>query len=134
MHGGSTEMGSPPERNMHLAEDQILYFEIVTTKESWTLGYVDPAQASVYVLTTVFELIYRRRGWINDLLVINIYAMIFFYMDWTNAQRIFRKLALWVRFVYNAVQAFWAWTGLAGCYPVFFFVRANTIGRSFDFH
>ena len=53
MHRNSTEMESF-KRDMHLTEDQILYFDIVTTKESWTLGYVEPTQAFVYVLTTVF--------------------------------------------------------------------------------
>lgn len=42
------------ERNMYLAEDRILCFEIVTKKnEAWTLRYVKSAKAATDVPTTV---------------------------------------------------------------------------------
>jgi cellulose synthase/poly-beta-1,6-N-acetylglucosamine synthase-like glycosyltransferase len=53
MHGGGSD-ASIFERNMYLAEDRILCFEIVTKKrEGWVLKYVKSAKASTDVPTTV---------------------------------------------------------------------------------
>ncbi|KAJ3550612.1 hypothetical protein NM688_g5031 [Phlebia brevispora] len=58
MHGGSSEAGLF-ERNMYLAEDRILCFEIVTKKrEAWVLKYVKSAKAATDVPTTL-EFIYN---------------------------------------------------------------------------
>ena len=54
------------ERNMYLAEDRILCFEIVTKKrEAWTLKYVKSAKASTDVPTSVPEFISQRRRYLK---------------------------------------------------------------------
>jgi chitin synthase len=124
MHGGTTEAGLF-ERNMYLAEDRILCFEIVTKKkEAWTLKYVKSAKASTDVPTTVPEFISQRRRWLNGSLFASIHATVFWFRIWTSGQGFFRKLALQFEFIYNAIQLIFTWTSLANFYLAFFFVRA----------
>ena len=57
MHGAGSGAGLF-ERNMYLAEDRILCFEIVTKKrEGWTLKYVKSAKASTDVPTSVCSIL-----------------------------------------------------------------------------
>lgn len=133
MHGGTVQAGLF-ERNMYLAEDRILCFEIVTKKrEAWTLKYVKSAKASTDVPTTVAEFISQRRRWLNGSLFASIHATIFWYRIWTSGQGFFRKLALQFEFIYNAIQLLFTWTSLANFYLAFFFVRASSIYRLIGF-
>ena len=126
MHGGTTDAGLF-ERNMYLAEDRILCFEIVTKKkEAWTLKYVKSAKASTDVPTTVPEFISQRRRWLNGSLFASIHATVFWFRIWTSGQGFFRKLALQFEFIYNAIQLIFTWTSLANFYLAFFFVRATS--------
>ena len=133
MHGGTTEAGLF-ERNMYLAEDRILCFEIVTKKkEGWTLKYVKSAKASTDVPTTVPEFISQRRRWLNGSLFASIHATVFWFRIWTSGQGFFRKLALQFEFIYNAVQLIFTWTSLANFYLAFFFVRTASVHRANQF-
>lgn len=130
MHGGTTEAGLF-ERNMYLAEDRILCFEIVTKKrEAWTLKYVKSAQASTDVPTTVPEFISQRRRWLNGSLFASIHATVFWYRIWTSGQGFFRKLVLQFEFIYNAIQLIFTWTSLANFYLAFFFLVESATSDS----
>jgi cellulose synthase/poly-beta-1,6-N-acetylglucosamine synthase-like glycosyltransferase len=53
-------------KNMFLAEDRILCFELVAKKGAkWTLTYVKPSKAETDVPETAVELIGQRRRWLN---------------------------------------------------------------------
>jgi chitin synthase len=53
-------------KNMFLAEDRILCFELVAKKgDKWTLTYVKPSKAETDVPETAVELIGQRRRWLN---------------------------------------------------------------------
>jgi chitin synthase len=53
-------------KNMFLAEDRILCFELVAkANERWTLTYVKPSKAETDVPETAVELIGQRRRWLN---------------------------------------------------------------------
>jgi chitin synthase len=53
-------------KNMFLAEDRILCFELVAkAKDKWTLTYVKPSKAETDVPETAVELIGQRRRWLN---------------------------------------------------------------------
>ncbi|KAG2022801.1 chitin synthase [Coprinopsis cinerea AmutBmut pab1-1] len=113
-------------RNMYLAEDRILCFEIVTKKkEAWTLKYVKSAKASTDVPATVPEFISQRRRWLNGSLFASIHATVFFFRIWTSGQGFFRKIALQFEFIYNAVQLLFTWTSLANFYLAFFFLVSS---------
>jgi len=130
MHGGSSSAGLF-ERNMYLAEDRILCFEIVTKKrEAWTLKYVKSAKASTDVPTTVPEFISQRRRWLNGSLFASIHATVFFLRIWTSGQGFFRKLLLQFEFIYNAVQLVFTWTSLANYYLAFFFLVSSATNNA----
>ncbi|TCD62499.1 Chitin synthase, class 2 [Steccherinum ochraceum] len=125
MHSGGSSAGLF-ERNMYLAEDRILCFEIVTKKhEAWVLRYVKSAKASTDVPTTVPEFISQRRRWLNGSLFASIHATVFFFRIWTSGQNIFRKFFLQIEFIYNAVNLLFTWTSLANFYLAFFFLVSS---------
>jgi chitin synthase len=125
MHGGDSDAGLF-ERNMYLAEDRILCFEIVTKKrEGWTLKYVKSAKAATDVPTSVAEFISQRRRWLNGSLFASIHATVFFFKIWTSGQGFFRKIVLQFEFIYNAIQLFFTWTSLANFYLAFFFLVSS---------
>ncbi|KAI8990609.1 chitin synthase 2 [Trametes punicea] len=125
MHGGGSEAGLF-ERNMYLAEDRILCFEIVTKKrEAWVLKYVKSAKAATDVPTTVPEFISQRRRWLNGSLFASVHATVFWFRIWTSGQGFFRKILLQIEFIYNAVQLVFTWTSLANFYLAFFFLVSS---------
>ncbi|KAI0673743.1 chitin synthase 2 [Trametes maxima] len=125
MHGGSSGAGLF-ERNMYLAEDRILCFEIVTKKrEAWVLKYVKSAKAATDVPTTVPEFISQRRRWLNGSLFASVHATVFWFRIWTSGQNFFRKIILQIEFIYNAVQLIFTWTSLANFYLAFFFLVSS---------
>ncbi|GJE86231.1 chitin synthase (GT2) [Phanerochaete sordida] len=125
MHGGHSDAGLF-ERNMYLAEDRILCFEIVTKKrEAWVLRYVKSAKAATDVPTSVPEFISQRRRWLNGSFFASVHATIFFWRIWTSGQNIFRMFLLQIEFIYNALQLLFTWTSLANFYLAFFFLVSS---------
>lgn len=137
MHGGGAGGAGLFERNMYLAEDRILCFEIVTKKrEGWILKYVKSAKAATDVPTTVPEFISQRRRWLNGSLFASFHSTIFFYRIWTSGQNPIRMLVLQIEFIYNAVQLIFTWTSLANFYLAFFFLVSSattTTDGAFNF-
>ncbi|KIY69374.1 glycosyltransferase family 2 protein [Cylindrobasidium torrendii FP15055 ss-10] len=133
MHGTSSD-ASIFERNMYLAEDRILCFEIVTKKrEGWKLHYVKSAKAATDVPGNIAEFISQRRRWLNGSLFASIHATVFWFRIWTSGQNFFRKIVLTLEFIYNAVQLLFTWTSLANFYLAFFFlVQSATSGTKDD--
>lgn len=133
MRGGTKQAGLF-DRNIYLAEDRILSFEIVTKKKkAWTLKYVKSAGATTGVPTSVPEFISQRQKLITGLLFVGIYATMSSNRIWASGQGFFRKLALQFLFIYNAIRLFFIWMNLASFYLVFFFVSATSIDRSNNF-
>lgn len=132
MHGTGSGAGLF-ERNMYLAEDRILCFEIVTKKnEGWTLKYVKSAKAATDVPSSVPEFISQRRRWLNGSLFASIHATVFFFRIWTSGQNFFRKIVLQIEFIYNAIQLIFTWTSLANFYLAFFFLVSSATSTSTD--
>ncbi|KZV65585.1 glycosyltransferase family 2 protein [Peniophora sp. CONT] len=126
MHGGGANGAGLFDRNMYLAEDRILCFEIVTKKnEGWILKYVKSAKAATDVPASVPEFISQRRRWLNGSLFASVHATIMFFRIWTSGQNFFRKIVLQIEFIYNAVQLIFTWTSLANFYLAFFFLVSS---------
>ncbi|KAG8877610.1 Chitin synthase, class 2 [Tulasnella sp. 331] len=124
LHGGGATGAGLFERNMYLAEDRILCFEIVTKKrEAWTLKYVKSAKASTDVPTTVPEFISQRRRWLNGSFFAALHSTVYWFRIWTSGQGFFRKLVLTMLF---------SWTSLANFYLAFFFLVQSATGSSND--
>jgi len=126
MHGGGADGSGLFERNMYLAEDRILCFEIVTKRnQAWTLKYVKSAKASTDVPTSVPEFISQRRRWLNGSLFAAIHATVFTHRIWTSGHNFPRKCVLQIEFIYNFIQLFFTWTSLANFYLAFFFLVSS---------
>ncbi|KAF7968640.1 hypothetical protein HWV62_29819, partial [Athelia sp. TMB] len=67
-------------KNMFLAEDRILCFELVAKQnDRWTLTYVKPSKAETDVPETAVELIGQRRRWLNGSFAAGVYALVNFF-------------------------------------------------------
>jgi len=133
MHGGGANGAGLFERNMYLAEDRILCFEIVTKKrEGWRLMYVKSAKASTDVPASVPEFISQRRRWLNGSLFASIHSTVYWWRIWTSGQNFFRKIILTIEFIYNAVQLIFTWTSLANFYLAFFFLVSSATSTTKD--
>ncbi|KAH8119992.1 chitin synthase 2 [Phellopilus nigrolimitatus] len=131
LHGGGADGAGLFERNMYLAEDRILCFEIVTKKhEAWVLRYVKSAKASTDVPTSVPEFISQRRRWLNGSLFASFHATVFFFCVWTSGHNFFRKILLQIEFIYNTVQLVFTWTSLANFYLAFYFLVSSATSNS----
>jgi len=108
------------QKNMFLAEDRILCFELIAKEgEKWTISYVKDSKAETDVPECAAELIGQRRRWLNGALAANIYAL-------TNFSRLYRsthgrgQLALYhIQAVYNIVSLIFAWFSLANVWLAF---------------
>ncbi|KAJ7500249.1 glycosyltransferase family 2 protein [Mycena galericulata] len=122
------------KRNMYLAEDRILCFELVTKRgQQWILKYVKSAKASTDVPTSVAEFILQRRRWLNGSLFVSIHATVFWFRIWSSGHSVSRKIVLQLEFIYNLVQLFFTWTLVANFYIAFFFIVGSaTANQSHD--
>lgn len=67
-------------KNMFLAEDRILCFELVAKAgDRWTLTYVKPSKAETDVPEQAAELIGQRRRWLNGSFAASVYALVHFF-------------------------------------------------------
>lgn len=137
MHAGGPNGAGLNTRNMYLAEDRILCFEIVTKKNArWTLKYVKSAKAVTDVPTTVAEFISQRRRWLNGSFFASLHATLNFWKIWTSGHGFLRKIVLQFEFIYNAIQMVFSWVALANFYLSFFFLvqSATTTGPNDAFN
>ncbi|KAA1099303.1 Chitin synthase 2 [Puccinia graminis f. sp. tritici] len=108
------------KKNMFLAEDRILCFELVAkAKDKWVLGYVKPAKGETDVPESAAELIGQRRRWLNGSFAAGVYALAHFprmYKTWHNPIRL---LFLHVQAIYTTVGLIMSWFSLANWYVTF---------------
>ena len=105
---------------MFLAEDRILCFELVAKKgEKWTLTYVKPSKAETDVPETAVELIGQRRRWLNGSFAASIYALVNFWRIYQSKHNIIRIFFFHIQALFNAVQLFFTWFGLANLWLTF---------------
>lgn len=65
-------------KNMFLAEDRILCFELVAkANDRWTLTYVKPSKAETDVPESAAELIGQRRRWLNGSFAASVVRSVF---------------------------------------------------------
>lgn len=106
------------ERNMYLAEDRILCFELVAKRnERCLLHYVNTAFAETDVPRPLEEFISQRRRWINGSFFAAIYSLWRFYRipcqsrhSWT------RILLLSIQALYNTISIGFSWLALVSVY------------------
>lgn len=105
------------KKNMFLAEDRILCFEVAfKSKCKWHLTYVKAAKAETDVPDGVAEFISQRRRWLNGSFAASIYGLMHFGRLYRSGHNPFRMLMLHIQFLYNIVQLILTWFALASYY------------------
>ncbi|KAH8823554.1 glycosyltransferase family 2 protein [Flagelloscypha sp. PMI_526] len=107
-------------KNMFLAEDRILCFELAAKEgEKWTLGYVKASTAETDVPESAAELISQRRRWLNGSFAAGIYSLVHFYRFYYSGHGIIRMTAFHFQALYNILNIFFSWFALANLWLTF---------------
>lgn len=105
------------QRNMFLAEDRILCFEITFKRnEKWHLQYVKASKAETDVPEEIDEFISQRRRWLNGSFAATLYSMMHFGQIYRTDHNLFRTFMFHIQLSYNFVNIFLTWFSLAAFY------------------
>ena len=92
-------------RNMYLAEDRILCFELVAKKNSsWVLTYVKSAAGETDVPESMVGLIKQRRRWLNGSFFAAVYALTHFSQIFGSSHNPIRKFMFLVEFLVSVLH------------------------------
>ena len=101
-------------RNLFLAEDRILCFELVTKAGSkWHLSYVKAAKAETDIPEDTVEWITQRRRWLNGTFAATIYSVMYFWRVYKSGHNSIRITLFHIQLFYNIVSLLLAWFSLA---------------------
>lgn len=107
-------------KNMFLAEDRILCFELVAKAGArWTLTYVKPSKAETDVPESAAELIGQRRRWLNGSFAASIYAIVHFFRLYKSSHGIIRMFFFHIQALYNIFSLLFSWFALANIWLTF---------------
>ncbi|KAF7332167.1 Chitin synthase [Mycena kentingensis (nom. inval.)] len=107
-------------KNMFLAEDRILCFELVAKAgDKWVLTYVKPSKAETDVPESAVELIGQRRRWLNGSFAASVYALVNFFMFYKSGHGPIRMFFLHVQALYNIFSLIFSWFALANLWLTF---------------
>lgn len=102
------------KKNMFLAEDRILCFELVAKAgQKWHLCYVKAAKGETDVPEGAAEFLSQRRRWLNGSFAASLYSLMHFGRIYRSGHNIIRLLFLHVQLVYNSVNVLFSWFSLA---------------------
>lgn len=102
------------KKNMFLAEDRILCFELVAKAGSkWHLTYVKTSKAETDVPESAPEFISQRRRWLNGSFAASVYSLMHFGRMYASSHNIIRMIFFHVQLLYNVFSVIMSWFGLA---------------------
>jgi len=108
------------EKNMYLAEDRILCFELVAKRNAqWVLTYVMSATGETDVPEKMPELIKQRRRWLNGSFFAAVYALTHFYQIFRSSHTRIRKIFFLIEFLFQLTNMIFAWFAVANFFLVF---------------
>ena len=98
------------KKNMFLAEDRILCFELVAKAGSkWHLTYVKASKGETDVPEGAAEFIGQRRRWLNGSFAATLYSLIHFSRMYRSSHNILRMFFFHIQFLYNIFSTFLSW-------------------------
>ncbi|RAO66155.1 uncharacterized protein BHQ10_002167 [Talaromyces amestolkiae] len=101
------------KKNMFLAEDRILCFELVAKAGfKWHLSYVKASKGETDVPESAAEFISQRRRWLNGSFAAGLYAMMHFGRIYSSGHNIIRLFFLHIQMIYNFCQLIMTWFSL----------------------
>ncbi|CAK5275677.1 unnamed protein product [Mycena citricolor] len=107
-------------KNMFLAEDRILCFELVAKAgDRWVLTYVKPSKAETDVPEQAVELIGQRRRWLNGSFAASVYSLVNFFAFYRTGHGIIRMFFLHLQALYNVFNLLFTWFQLANLWLTF---------------
>ncbi|GIJ90880.1 hypothetical protein Asppvi_009845 [Aspergillus pseudoviridinutans] len=102
------------KKNMFLAEDRILCFELVAKAgHKWTLTYVKTSKGETDVPEGPAEFLGQRRRWLNGSFAASLYSIMHFNRIYKSDHSIIRLLFLHMQLAYNVCQLIMTWFALA---------------------
>ncbi|KAK4997799.1 Chitin synthase, class 3 [Elasticomyces elasticus] len=102
------------KKNMFLAEDRILCFELVAKAGSkWHLTYVKASKGETDVPEGAAEFIGQRRRWLNGSFAASVYSLMHFGRMYKSGHNILRMFFFHVQMLYNVSTVILAWFSLA---------------------
>ncbi|KAK9900585.1 glycosyltransferase family 2 protein [Cystobasidium minutum MCA 4210] len=119
-------------KNMYLAEDRVLCWELVSKRQSrWVLHYVKSAYGITDTPDSVPELISQRRRWLNGSFFAAIHATVKFGYLYRSDHSFIRKFWLHIELVYQLFQQLFAWLSLANYFIAFSILTHSLEDTSF---
>lgn len=101
------------KKNMFLAEDRILCFELVAKAGcQWRLTYVKASKGETDVPEDPAEFLSQRRRWLNGSFAASLYATMHFGRIYSSGHNLIRLFVLHVQLVYNIAQLIMTWFSL----------------------
>lgn len=112
-------------KNMFLAEDRILCFELVAkANDAWVLSYVKEAKGETDVPEQAAELISQRRRWLNGSFAASVYATIHFFRFYKSGHNPIRLLMFHIQALFNLAQLVFTWFAPANLWLTFSIIIA----------
>lgn len=105
------------KKNMFLAEDRILCFELVAKAGSkWHLTYIKAAKGETDVPEGAPEFIGQRRRWLNGSFAASLYSLMHFGRMYKSGHNLVRMFFFHIQLLYNIAQVVFTWFSLASYY------------------
>jgi len=102
------------KKNMFLAEDRILCFELVAKAgQKWHLSYIKAAKGETDVPEGAAEFISQRRRWLNGSFAASLYSLMHFGRMYKSGHNIIRMFFLHIQLIYNVLNLLFTWFSLA---------------------
>ncbi|CAM1500735.1 Fc.00g098970.m01.CDS01 [Cosmosporella sp. VM-42] len=105
------------KKNMFLAEDRILCFELVAKAgQKWHLTYIKAAKGETDVPEGAAEFISQRRRWLNGSFAATLYSLMHFGRMYKSGHNIIRMFFFHIQLIYNLLNVMFTWFSLASYY------------------
>lgn len=105
------------KKNMFLAEDRILCFELVAKSgQKWHLKYIKAAKGETDVPEGTAEFLSQRRRWLNGSFAASLYSLMHFGRIYRSGHSLVRLFFLHIQLVYNFLNVLFSWFSLASYY------------------
>jgi chitin synthase len=102
------------KKNMFLADDRILAFELISkTGSKWRSVYVRGSRAETDIPEGTVDFINQRRRWLNGTFAATCYSVMNFLRVYRSGHGIIRTAFFHVQLIYSIVSLFLAWFSLA---------------------
>ncbi|KAM0752694.1 class III chitin synthase [Meredithblackwellia eburnea MCA 4105] len=107
-------------KNMYLAEDRILCFELVSkANATWLLKYVKAAKGETDVPEGAAEFISQRRRWLNGSMAASVYSIWHFYRMYRSNHNVLRMFVFHIQLIFNICNLIMTWFSLANLWLCF---------------